>query len=458
MNSWSTSAIGSTAASTDALNSSTPRDGKQRSSAFFKSRYLGSWKPSIDRWLDLTGSRLVDTVTPPLWVRDRWRAYQVYLAALMIFVSSRLVVLIGAKFGALLVRVPDPSKWDGSAWYNRLLRWDSGWYYSILRDGYVYNDDVSKSSSVVFYPLYPLASYAVKSLGFDEFQALVLAANLASLVAVLLMTKLVKDLLDDETATLFSVALFCFFPWSLYLSAGYSESLCLVFILLSFILLTRERFVPAAVMAGISLAARPTGIVMMPVVLWQMWRRNTLPWPRLLPRMALCGVLAVSGLLVFMAYLGIKFGHPLAFAAKEAAFHPGDSFLNRFMFAVTLGPFRQFNFSTTGLFTAMPWPLPHYDFSTSGLFACFVAITIWSFWRLPSALSLYALGTLALPYFTMGMAEGGIKRYELMCFPVFICLALLCKRRPWLAFALIGIFAALLLQQTALFSQWYWVA
>jgi hypothetical protein len=36
-----------------------------------------------------------------------------------------------------------------------------------------------------------------------------------------------------------------------------------------------------------------------------------------------------------------------------------------------------------------------------------------------------------------------------------MCLGVLCKGRLWLATALIGIFAALLLVNAALFSQWY---
>jgi hypothetical protein len=90
----------------------------------------------------------------------------------------------------------------------------------------------------------------------------------------------------------------------------------------------------------------------------------------------------------------------------------------------------------------------------AGWFLCFLALTIWSFRRLPFAVSLYGLGTLALPYLALGIM---VNRYVLVCFPVFMCMAILCEGRPWLVSALIGIFAALLLQNAALFSQWYWV-
>lgn len=383
-------------------------------------------------------SRLVEVANQALQICDRWRPYNVYLYALVIFAASRLVVVIGINVGTLLLPVTNPGKWDaGPAWYHRLLRWDAGWYASIIRDGYHYSDDASVPGSTVFYPLYPLVSSVLKSLlGIDEYLALLLVANVASLLAALLMTKFVTEELGDEIALL-SLAFFSFFPSSLFLSAGYTESLCLVFILLSLVLLRRKEFVLASVSAGLSLATRSTGIVMIPVILWEMWRRNPLPLPRLLPRMALCGAVAASGLLLFMAYLGIRFGHPMAFAAGQQAWHDG-TFLDRLVAAATLRPFRHFN-----------WLI-------GGWFVCFLLLTIWSFRHLRFPVSLYALGTLLLPYLTLGITDS-MNRFVLMCFPASMCLGVLCKQRPWLATALIGIFASLLLVNAALFSQWYWV-
>jgi Gpi18-like mannosyltransferase len=390
-------------------------------------------------WLERIRSRLVQFGLLFLHARKKWCAYDVYLSALLIFAVSRLVVIVGINFGRLLAVIPDPNRTDvGPAWYYRLVRWDSEWYAAIVSHGYRFSDDPAREGPTVFYPLYPLVSYVIKSLfGIDEFVALLLVANIAALAAALLMTKFVKDELGDEIALL-SLAFFCFFPSSLFLSAGYTESLYLAFVLLSFILMSRKKFASAAVLAGLSLGTRSIGIVMIPVILWEVWRGNILPWPRLLLKMALCGLLAASGLLVYMAYLGIAFGHPLAFVTVEAAWHDG-TFLDRFLSAVTLGGFRDANW----------W--------AAGWFLCFLALTIWSFWRLRFALSLYALGALAVPYLTLGITDS-MSRYVLVCFPAFMGMGILAKGRPWLVIAIVGIFAALLLQTAAMFSQWYWVA
>ena len=375
--------------------------------------------------------------SPVLRFIDVWRHYQVYIFALLIFTASRLVVYLGVQFGTLLPMPTGSNFWNaGPAWYHRLLRWDTGWFLTIVNNGYSYNGDPRNQTPTAFFPLYPLVSHAVKFLfGIDEFLALFLVANIASLVVAVLLAKLFKDELGDETALL-SLSFYWFFPSSLFLSAGYSESLCLVFVLLSFILLSREKFIFAAAMAGLAVGARAVGIAMLPVVLSEMWWKNKAPDQYVVLKMAACGVLAASGLLGFMLYLGVEFGHPLAFITAQEAWQ-GKPLWDRFASAATLVPFRRLNLMTAG------W------------FLCALALTIWSFWRLRFALSLYALGTLLVPYLTVGISDS-MNRFVIMCFPAFMCLGILCKQR-WLAFVLIGIFAALLLRNSALFSQWYWV-
>jgi hypothetical protein len=366
------------------------------------------------------------------------RDYGIYLWALLIFATSRMVVFIGVNFGTLLVRDPDPTKWEaGPYWYHRLLRWDSGWYAAIVRDGYQYSDDPTVMASVNFFPLYPLLSAIAKGLlGTREWGALLVVANASSLLAIVLLTKFLRDELDEESALL-SLTLFCFFPSSLFLSAGYSESLCLVFVLLALMLLSRQQFVLAAMMAGVSLAARSTCIVLAPVILLEIWRHNRLPLPRLLAKLALCGVLAISGLLVYMVYLQVKFGHPMAFAVSQDAF-THERFADRITGALTFDPTR-----------LQPW-------SYSVWAICFLALAIASFWRLRLALSLYALAAILLPYLMFGRVSASTDRYLLMCVPGFIMLGVLCKGRLWLTVALTGLWAALLLRKTALFSQWVW--
>jgi hypothetical protein len=382
-------------------------------------------------------------VRPASWRGELWRTTRVYRLGLVIFAVSRLVVVLGINLGNFIPPRVDPFPWSaGPAWYFRLLRWDSGWYGAIARSGYQYNGDPSPQSSIVFYPLYPLLSRAVVvAFGVSVDVALLLVANAASLVAVLLMTKFVKDEVGDEVALL-SLSCFCFFPFSLFLSAGYTEPLLLVLVLSSLILLARQRYAPASLLAGLAAATRPTGIVMLPVILWEMWRRRTTSILRLLPRIALCGLLAASGLLIYMAYLWYAFGQPLAFAAGQAGWHH-EAWSDRLLSALTLGPFRRS-------------PL-HDDLLVSEIaFVSFLVLTIWSFRRLAPAAPLYGLGALLLPYATLGIYTATY-RFVLVCIPAFMMMGLILHGRPRLARAVIGTFAVLLLAVSALYSQWYCV-
>lgn len=359
--------------------------------------------------------------------------YAVYLAALAIFGASRAVVIAGVKFGALLVRDPDPRKWDaGPEWYHRLLRFDSGFYADIAKHGYHYNADPSVMSSTAFYPLYPLAARAITSAtGIGEGVALLLVANVAAAIAVLLMTKLIKDETDAETA-LWSVALLMFFPTAFFFSAGYTESLCLVFVLLSLLALRDEKFLLASLAAGLAVGTRSIGIALAPIILLEIVRHRASPWPQTILKMAICGLLATSGLIAFIGYLGVTIGHPLAFVQSQSAWH-GGTLVERFLDAVSLTQLRH-----------------------GGWFLIFMPLAIYSVWRLRLDLSLYALGVLLVPYLTLGITHS-MNRYVLMCFPVFVILALLCKSRPIIGTIIIAISSAYLLEQTARFSQWYWV-
>jgi hypothetical protein len=367
--------------------------------------------------------------------RLRCRACYFYGSALFIFAASRLVVLIGLNLGNFLVPAPG-GRWDADAyWYDRLLRWDSGLFASIIQKGYSNVPGVDQSTTGSF-PLYPAISFAAKTLlGVDDRLALLLVANIASLAASFLIAKFFRDELGEETALL-SMSFFWFFPYSLFFSAGYSESLFLSLVLLGFVFLRMKMFVPAAIAAGLSLGARPVGLAMLPAVLWEIWRCERTPTQFIAPKMMLCGILSLSGLLVFMLFLTLQFGEPFAFVTAQSSWHTPVS--ERLLSGSVLHPFR------------------HVNIKTGGWFFCFAALSVLSFWRLRAAISLFGLGVLMIPYLTIGITDSA-DRFVIVCLPAFMCLGTLCKKYPVVSIVIIAVFSALLLKNSALFSQWYWI-
>lgn len=390
-------------------------------------------------------------------MRERWRLCATYcatyMAAVAIFAGSRLVVLLAIAFSSRFVtKLSGDDFWDATpAWYRYLLRYDSAWYLMIASEGYSYNGNDLVYHPVVFYPLYPLISRGITTLfGIPETLSLLIVSNASILLAVVLACRLVKDLYGDEVA-LYTVALLSFFPTSLFFSAGYTESLTLLLIVIFFLMLRSERLFLAAGAAGLAMATRSTGVVLMLPLLWELWRKFSGDGKRLLLHGVACLVLATSGLWLYMVYLWWAFNSPLAFIKGTRAWQSGTTTGSDFFQVLTLQPLQHLTeIWREGIHpnTFGPW-----------FFLSFVIITIVFWKKLPTSFSLFALGTLLLPYITLSGNVGFVSftRYILLAFPVFTGLAILCRRWLWFGPAVIGVFAALLFMYTAMFAQWYWV-
>jgi Gpi18-like mannosyltransferase len=390
----------------------------------------------------------------PLWIApadrsgERLRLSVPYLKALAIYMCSRLAVFMGVVLGKTYIPLGNDIWLGGDQWYHRLLRWDSEWYKIIASEGYKYNGDPGETQTVVFYPLYPALSRLVSEvLRIDLVDSMLLVANLAAVVAVLLLFKLVRERFDDRTA-LATVAIISFFPSSIFLSAGYTESLALLLMVSFFLAVARERFLAAAVLAGLAFATRSAGIVLFPVLLWELWRCR--PPKRFLIEAVPLSIIATSGLWLYMIYLGFAFHHPMAFAEGQAAFHENTTLSTRLLSALTLEPFGKINLA---------------DISPAGFdqwcTLIFIGLIVGSWFAgISRGMTLFAALLLVLPYLTLCGGPAGftsMARFNIVSFPLFVVMAILTGRRNWATPAIAGIFGSLLLMYAALFAQWQWV-
>lgn len=373
-----------------------------------------------------------------------------YLRAGAVYLSSRLVILLAVNVAPLYLPLWKSDVWQsGSRWYDHLLRWDSEWYAGILAHGYSYNGDPNVLQPVVFYPLYPLLARLVATV----FQtvpgvALLIVANSAGLLALLVLFRLVRGQFGEATA-LCSVALVSFYPGSLFLSAGYTESLALLLVLCCFTLLEFQRYLPAAVAAALALVTRSACIALVPALLVELWRKYATDRRQFAVQAILCMLVASAGLLLYILYLGMAFGHPFAFADAQAGFQDGVPLARRFLSALALAPFLRLRFD---------------DFSPAGLdqwfFFLLLGLTLLGWRRRPLAYSVFALGVLAVPYLTLSGGPAGftsMTRFGVLAFPAFVTLADFARRSMTLMAATLGLFGGILSLHAALFAQWYWV-
>lgn len=388
------------------------------------------------------------TATFPTNWTARLRLLIPYGRALAIYLGSRLLVFLGVMFGKTYIPLGNDTSLGGASWYHRLLRWDSEWYGLIAREGYTYNGDAGLTQTVVFYPLYPMLSRLTAAvLRIEIHDALLLVANLAAIAAILMLFKLVRESFDDRTA-LTTVAMISFFPSSIFLSAGYTEPLALLLMVCFFHALGRQHFLAAALLAGLAIATRSSGIVLCPVLLWELWRCRS--HRRFLIEAVPLAIVATSGLWLYMAYLSATFGNPMAFSDGQAAFHDNTSMLTRIVSALRLEPLRHIDWA---------------DISPAGLDPWFTLIFIGLILRawfagIGRGMALFAGLLLLLPYLTLSGGPAGftsMARFNIVSFPLFLTLALLSNRWRWATPAVVGIFGGLLLFFAALFSQWQWV-
>ena len=380
----------------------------------------------------------------PDWKDRPWIPY---CWAISIFACSRLVVVLGLVFSQKYL-TSSIERWSaGPLWYHQLLQWDSEWYFKIATEGYRYNGDPTVQQNIVFYPLFPMLARGLATIGgLAPADAMLLVSNVAGLLAIVMLFKLVRDEFGDRLA-LTTVALLSFFPASVLLSAGYTEPLALLLIVSFFLVLKQERYLPAALLAGLAVADRSTGIVLLPVLLWEMWRnRGHKPFLAvLLP----CVLLATSGIWLFMIYLWSQFGDPFVFADGQAAFHRETTLAARFIEALKFEPFTRMRLNDWN-----PWG------QDSWFTLLFIVLIAVGWFRLRSSWTLFAMGVLLLPYLTLSGGPAGfvsMSRFNLVSFPLFVVAADLLLRAKWLLAGVIGLLGAALLMNTALFVRRIWI-
>jgi 4-amino-4-deoxy-L-arabinose transferase-like glycosyltransferase len=406
------------------------------------------FKLEAENWtIDLT---LVPRDSMSMEMRDpNWKDHSCLpdVWAISIFLCSRAVVALGLVFSQKYLPIAADVWSAGPFWYHQLLQWDSEWYFRIATEGYRYSGDPTVPQNIVFYPLYPMLARGLAAIsGLTPPDALLLVSNVAGLSAVVALFKLVREEFGDQLA-LAATALLSFFPTSVLLSAGYTESLELLLIVCFFLALKRKHYLSAALLAGLAVADRSTGIVLLPVLLWEMWHnRDQKPF---LAAVVPCLLIATSGLWLFIIYLWYAFGDPLVFSEGQTAFHLGTTMLARFIAALQFEPFTRMILNDWN-----PWG------QDSWFTLLFIVLIVVGWSRLRFSWTLFAMGALLLPYLTLsggptGMVSMG--RFNLVSFPLFVVLADAGLRAKWLLVGLIGLFSASLFMDTALFARRIWI-
>ncbi|MFA5802875.1 MAG: mannosyltransferase family protein [Thermoleophilia bacterium] len=360
------------------------------------------------------------------------------------FTLSRVLVFLFASLGYLLlspvhegISVPldEPAPWLLSIWY----QWDANWYMSIITHGYPWI--VDEQSNVAFFPLYPLTVRVIGMLFGERFLLAGLILSSAFLFGgMVYLYRLVKIDYGDEIARR-SIWLMAIFPTSIFFTTLYTESLFMMTSVASFYYARRGRWAMAGLWGLLASMTRVTGLMLVIPLAWEYFAQNSYSLRKAIRPPALWLALIPGGVLLYMSYLYLSMGEPLAFAETQVTGWGHG-------FTLFVG-------SITGdidiLVEKSEWWVI-YELAAAGLLA---VLTIFGLKKLRASYTIYMLTSLL--FF---LAEGTTKsmsRYLLVVFPVFILIPMLARKKAaWISVCAISL--VLLAVSTAAFVTGRWVA
>jgi hypothetical protein len=329
-----------------------------------------------------------------------------------------LLFSFGAKSYAVL--------WDSYItspyqWFEIWDQWDFGYYQKIAEFGYTGTD-----GSIAFYPLFPWLVRLAACVSRSYLAAGFIVSGIASVVAAILLRRLVR--LDyPASVAMRSVWFLLIFPTAYFLHIGYSEGLFLALALACILAARGERWWLAGVLGALCWMTRATGAVLVPTLAveaaqqyWvrrrccsqspvgcSAWNWNWL-WIAIVP----------AGFAVYLLINWSVSGDPFAFLqARKTLFEQS--------FASPLTGIRQ------AIWAHYPTPHEAEMVGTQELF--FVALgsvcTIISWIKLRPA---YAMWMTAFWILCASVNFfRSMPRYTLTMFPIFILFALLGRNRFW---------------------------
>lgn len=399
--------------------------------------------------------------SPPRASRLSWQ--RTALEAAGLWLVTRITLILFTAFAAAFASGPERA--SQTVLTPRALallwqRWDAQWYLGIAQHGYF------SAQSTAFFPLYPLLIRAVTLvIGPHWLAAALLVANLGALGAFIGLGLLAAHEGGSSRAASETIRVFAAYPLAFFLAAPYTEGVFLAFAVIGLLAIRRGWWRWATLCAALALLTRPTGIILLPPLLYEYGRRAAW-WQSLRVRQpfwrnrglarsaggALVIVVCVLGALgLYALFLAHQFGDPFLFLHAEHQYWNHTTLVGAVHQTLT-----QPATPPTG---AHPSQGPGWTYEVARSLvdlapvAIFGMLTVLVARRLPGSYILYMVCLLALilgaprPDRLGFFVSAG--RYLLAAAPVFLLLARWAARRPWLdllltsgGFLLQAVFAA----------------
>ena len=343
-----------------------------------------------------------------------------------------------------------------SAWAN----FDGVYYLTLISRGYLAVGYVQ-----AFFPIWPLILMPIWWVGSD-LTWVVLVGQLVALgcfAGALLLYRHLLTHTEKITSQPFTwlVVLLLLFPTSFYFAALYSESLFLLLVLGVFICAFHKKWWWAGILAGVASGTRVVGIFLVPALVIelvsqsQLWQSRNLSltsllaWTRAHVGQLSAISLGVVGLLGYSIFLWWHFADPLYFFRVQSEFGGGRQ--------ESLVLFPQVVWRYLKILTTVPLDLRYLIYLQEFLAGVGgLVILLLGFRKVRLSLWFFSLMAVLLP--TLTGTFSSMPRYILVAPAIFLIINAWLADHPKLRIVWLIISTLLLLCNTVLFIQGYWVA
>ena len=261
--------------------------------------------PALDHQRSLTG-----TLFSIVIIASRTKWYTAFKSILPIYIVVHLAFL-AINCLTILYTVPGFSKLSRplSTLWQLWHRWDTGNYLVVALHGYV------APHQTAFFPFYPILERGMMLLTGNPFTAGLIISNVADLLALVVLYRLVEEDFDRERA--YRAALYLsVFPTALFLAAAYNESLFLCLSLLSFYYMRQGRWWIAGLFGLLATLTRSSGLLLLVPFCFEYLRQRHFDL-RVVRFDILSGLAIPAGLGLFSLYCYLQFHDPLAFSHAQ---------------------------------------------------------------------------------------------------------------------------------------------
>jgi hypothetical protein len=344
----------------------------------------------------------------------RWGLRRRELRTLAMVISIKALLFL---FGMQSYQVLQNERVVGlRGWLEIWNRWDALNYQKLAQFGYGTSGELKPL--LVFYPLFPWSVRLFTFITRDYLISAFIVSTIASLIAAVVLLRLVE--LDYSKALAQRAVWFLFiFPTSYFLHIGYTESLFLMLALSCVYAARRKRWLMAGVFCALTCMTRPNGVVLLPVLIveaahqYRIIRRWRWQW--------LYIALAAAG---FGGYLLLN------------KYVTGDAFvfisLQQQFFGKSLSsPLTGIDNAWGSMISRPPSEAEMIGTQEVLFIALGLICTIVSWIKLRPAYSVWMTGNWLM--FVSVSFVLSVPRYTLTMFPIFILFSMLAAQRVWLA-------------------------